>query len=135
MGKQVDRFTAELSPSLFSDLAALFSVPSANIDSQRPPVNWPAILTFHATACLMPVWETLGVDPLEVRLVAEEFLCEQPPQPGQLLTGIIRIEELSEWVENDGTIEEQVDMVVAFANAAGESVAEYRCGFRIPLTK
>jgi hypothetical protein len=115
------------------DLFALVSGLSA--PQTTVPTNWPAILTLHGTACLMNTWEDLGVDPLEIRLVGEAFEHLLPPIVGEEMEGRLRIKEISECVEPETGIEEQVDFTVAFHNRLGGKLAVYSCSYRVPRTR
>jgi hypothetical protein len=81
----------------------------------------------------MPVWEDLGVNPLDVRLIKEACRYHAIPVRGEKLTGTVSIEEIDEEVEPGRGIEDQVDLVVAFSNLVGTIVATYRCSFRVPV--
>jgi hypothetical protein len=83
----------------------------------------------------MAVWEELGLDPLELRLITEEFQHSREPVAGEPLNGRVRVEELSEHMDPDAGIEEQIDLAVQFQDAGGRDVARYRCSFRVPLAR
>ncbi|HMK34899.1 MAG TPA: hypothetical protein VK463_07535 [Desulfomonilaceae bacterium] len=133
IGKTFDSFTIEISPDLFTELDELISA-VARAEPWPPPVNWPVILTLHGTACLITLWETLGVDPLEIRLVHEEFVHYRTPEPGETLVGIPCVRDVSQHLEDNSRMEEQVDLSVEFRRESGATVAGYRCSYRVPLT-
>lgn len=89
------------------------------------------MLTARGTACLMGLWEELGVDPLSIRLVAQSFRHSRDPAYGETLAAALTIEDVSEHVESDRGIEEQVDLVIRFRDSNAGIVAEYRCSYRI----
>ena len=134
IGKEFPVFTIELTEDLSEELSAIIPVPGAESAPRWPPPSiWPAVMTYRATACLIPVWEDFGVDPQAVRLIREEFRHEYTPDPGEQLRGQVRVGEISEEVEPDGAIEDQVDLTVEFTNPAGDSVASYQCRYRVPV--
>jgi hypothetical protein len=83
----------------------------------------------------MSVWEKLGVDPLRVRLIREAFAHFREPKPRERLFGRMTVEDLSDHMEPGHGIEEQVDLLVRFHDAAGELLAEYRCSYRVPVAQ
>jgi hypothetical protein len=95
--------------------------------------NWPAILTLHGTACLMTVWEDMGVDPLAARLIAEKFAHFRDPSSDEQLTGQVQVEDVRETVDSDTGIEEQVDLLVDFWDSSEQLIATYQSSYRIPL--
>ncbi len=99
------------------------------------PLAWPSILTFHGTACLISVWEDLGIDPVRTRIVEESFNFLKFPEPGEELKGSLCVEEIEEKISPDGGIEEQLDLSVEFSSLEGELLATYTCSYRIPLVK
>jgi hypothetical protein len=99
------------------------------------PLNWPAFMALRGAACLMSVWEKLGVDPLGVRLIHEEFVHHREPKPLELLVGRMRVEDVSDHMEPLHGIEEQVDLLIRFHDSASELLAEYRCSYRVPVAR
>lgn len=83
----------------------------------------------------MNLWEDLEVDPLEVRLVREEFEHLVAPVVDQEIKGRLRIEEISDHVEPETGIEEQVDLTVEFHDRSERKLAAYHCSYRIPRTQ
>jgi hypothetical protein len=136
VGKAYAPFAVILTEDWLAEWYALLSRAAGN-SSPSPglPLNWPAILTLHGTACLLHVWEDLVVDPLQVRLVREEWRHLAAPQVGQEIQGRLSIEEISEHVEPETGIEEQVDFAVEFHDLAGRKLAVYACSYRIPLAR
>jgi hypothetical protein len=134
VGKKYPAFAVIVTEAFRRQLWELFrSVSSAAAISESLLANWPAILTLHGTACLMTVWEDLGVDPLNVRLVNEKFDHFREPAANEELIGQIHVEEISQSVEPDTGIEEQVDLLVDFRDPSDKIVANYRSSYRIPL--
>jgi hypothetical protein len=134
IGKEFPPFTIAVTEDLSEEFSSIIRIPGGeSVPSRPPPSIWPAVMTFRATACLIPVWEDLGADPLAVRLIREEFLHERTPDPGEELRGRVRIGEITEEVEPDGAIEDQADLVVDFTDSSGGLVASYRCRYRIPV--
>jgi hypothetical protein len=136
VGKEYPPFAVTLTEDWLRQWRDLFALVSGLSAPQTSvPTNWPAILTLHGTACLMNIWEDLGVDPLEVRLVGEEFEHLLPPVVGEEIEGRLRIEEISECIEPETGIEEQVDFAVGFRDRFGSKLAVYACSYRIPRTR
>jgi len=134
LGKVYPVFSVVLSDAFVrrsKELLSQHGCPVSLVDT--PPLNWPSFMTLHGTACLLNVWEDLGVDPLAVRLVREEFVHMRPVKGGADLMGRVTIEDLTEHMTSDGTIEEQVCLEVVFQDLSGTPVANYRCAFRIPV--
>jgi len=90
-------------------------------------------MTLRGTACLIPIWEDLGVDPLEAALVEEEFQFHKDPVMGERITGVVTLEEIDEFVEPAKGIEEQVDLRVDFRDSKQDPIATYRCAYRVPV--
>jgi hypothetical protein len=133
VGKAYAPFVVSLAEDWLTEWYGLFSRASGiAAPPQGLPVNWPAVLTLHGTACLLHVWEDLGVDPLEVRLVGEEWRHSGAPAIGEEIQGRLRIREIGEHVEFETGIEEQVDFVVEFHDRKGLKLAVYTCSYRIP---
>jgi hypothetical protein len=136
VGKEFPPFVVEISQEFSRVLTLLLRTsPPFECPSWPPPSNWPAFLTFHGTACLMTIWEELGVDPLELRLVREEFRHMLAPVAGEPLNGRVCVEDVSEHIDPNVGIEEQVDLAVYFRDLRGSDVAEYRCSFRVPVAR
>jgi hypothetical protein len=134
VGKEFPPFTVELDEHGARDLVSLLLPQSFPETPSWPPLcNWPAPLTLRGSACLMAVWEELGVDPLHLRLIREDFRHHEEPVSAGVLTGRIRIEDISEHVDAIHGIEDQVDLAVSFRDKGGSPVAEYRCSFRVPI--
>jgi hypothetical protein len=134
VGKQFPPFSVRISQSFVQELLDLTRIPVLPpLPPWPPPSSWPALLTAHGTACLMEVWEELGVDPLQARLVEEEFQHFLDPVPDETLTGSVTVGEVTQHLEPSRGIEEQVDLAVSFHNAATRLLATYRCVFRVPL--
>jgi hypothetical protein len=135
LGKKFRRFTIEITEDLITEFRELFT--EGEPDSPLPaalPLTWPMLLTLRGTACLIPVWEELGADPLHMRLVAEEFEYDREPVLGEELTGQVRIADMDEIVSADHGIEQQVDLAVDFFDRHDRRVALYRCSYRLSLT-
>jgi hypothetical protein len=134
VGKGYPSFTIELPADLSSELERILDLPGTESKPPwPPPLIWPALMTMHGTACLLPVWEDLGVNPLDIRLIREEYRYHATPKQGEKLTGTVSIEEFDEEVEPARGIEDQVDLVVTFSSTGGTLVATYRCSFRVPV--
>ena len=134
VGKRFPPFFVRISQSLVQELLELTKVPELPpLPLWPPPSNWPALLSSHGTACLIGVWEELDVDPLQARLVWEEFLHFTDPVAGETLTGHVAVSDISRYLEPSRGIEELVEFEVSFRNSAGDPVAVYRCAFRVPL--
>ena len=112
---------------LFQSISSIASPPEPLLS------NWPAILTLHGTACLITVWEDMGVDPFDVRLISEQFAHFRDPEADEELTGQVHVEDISQSVEPDIGIEEQVDLLVNFRDRSDRPVANYRSSYRISL--
>jgi len=135
VGKEYPSFAVTISEEWLKEWYDLFSRASGkSVPPTRLPHNWPAILTAHGTACLFNTWEDLGVDPLELRLAAEEFEHLAAPAAGEEIVGRLQIQEISESVEPETGIEEQVDLIVEFHDRVGRKLAVYKCSYRIPRT-
>lgn len=136
LGKKFPKFTIEVTEDLISGFQDLFRYDASDTALQRElPLIWPVVLTSRATACLIPVWEELGVDPLEMRLVAEEFHYSRQPEIGDELTGQVRVDDLDEIVSPDHGIAQQVTLAVDYVDSTGREVASYRCSYRLPLAR
>ncbi|MBI5568970.1 MAG: hypothetical protein HY914_03410 [Desulfomonile tiedjei] len=134
VGKQFPPFSVRISQSFVQELLDLTKIPELPpLPPWPPPSSWPALLTAHGTACLMEVWEELGIDPLRVRLVEEECQHFLDPVPGETLAGSVTVGEVTQHLEPSRGIEEQVELDVVFQNSATRLVATYRCVFRVPL--
>lgn len=134
IGKTYPPFAAEVSASFCLDYNRLLNVKGLpEFSPDRPPLNWPALMTLHGTACLLPLWEDLGVDPLETRLFRERFVHQRPVECGEPLTGVLTIDDVTEQVEPNSHIEDHIELRVDFADSAGAPVATYHCSFRISL--
>ncbi len=135
VGKKFPRFKVIISEQLFRSLLDLIQPHDGEkIPSWPPPSNWPAVMLLHGTACLINVWEELGVDPLRVFLAAEEFRHLSSPEPDEQLTGSLWIEDIKEFVDEDGQISDQADFAADFFNAAGVRLADYHFTYRIAVT-
>jgi len=134
VGKQFPPFSVRFPETLSRDLDTLFTSAGAIAPpAKAPPMDWPALLTLHGTAGLITVWDPMGVDPMDMRLVSEQFIHFRSPAFGEELTGRVTVQELSEHIEPERGIQEQVDLSVSFWDSSGERIALYRCSFRIPL--
>jgi len=134
VGKKYPVFAVIVSEAFRRQLWELFrSASSAAAIPESLLANWPAILTLHGTACLMTVWEDMGVDPLDVRLVSEDFDHFREPETNEELSGRVQVEDISQSVEPDTGIEEQVDLLVDFRDPSDKLIANYRSSYRIPL--
>lgn len=125
------KISEHLSRSLL-ELAQLAQ--SENLSLWPPPSNWPAIMTLHGTACLINVWEELGVDPLETFLYAEEFRHFAAATPDEELTGLVWIDDIREFVDDESQICDQVDLAADFFTADGVQLAAYRFSYRVRVT-
>ncbi|MBI4962970.1 MAG: hypothetical protein HY913_06830 [Desulfomonile tiedjei] len=133
IGKKYPAFAVALSVAFQRQLWELFQSISSITRPSGPSANWPAILTLHGTACLMAVWEDMGVDPLDARLIKEDFAYFRDPEADEELTGQVHVEEITQSVESDSGIEEQVDLLIDFRDRSNKPVANYRSSYRIPL--
>lgn len=134
IGKAYRPFPVVLSEAFCRELSELVQTSPQVIQSPSfPPVHWPAILTRHGTACLMSVWEDLAVDPLQVRLVREEFDHSRAAEFGEILTGNLTIEDVGEHFEPAEGMFQSVHLQVRFEDRSGAPVATYRCSFAFPL--
>jgi len=134
IGKSYQPFSVELSEAFCRELSELVQTsPRVILTASFPPVHWPAILTRHGTACLMRVWEDLAVDPLQVRLVREEFDHSRPAAFGETLSGSLSIEDVTEHFEPAEGMFQTVHLQARFVDAAGAPVATYKCSFAFPL--
>jgi hypothetical protein len=134
VGKAYPAFAVIVSAAFRNQLWELFrSVSSGNLPSESLLSNWPTILALHATAYLTTVWEDMRVDPLGVRLVSEEFAHFREPQENERLSAQVHVEDISQRVEPDTGLEEQVDLLVDFRDPSQKLVANYRTSYRIPL--
>lgn len=135
VGKQFPPFKVTISEHLSRSLLELAQpADSQNLPSWPPPTNWPAIMTLHGTACLMNVWEELGVDPLDARVAKEEFRHFGRPTPDEELTGRVWIDDIREFIDEESQICDQVDLAADFFTADGARLAAYRCSYRVPVT-
>jgi hypothetical protein len=145
VGKEYPPCSVEFDANLGVQLKELFGRISSKLEetssgsSPEPPSQlsfiWPAILTLRGTAGLLTVWEDMGVDPMHIRLVREEFEHHKIPAGGHGLVGKITIEEIVERVEPEEGIEDQVELLVEFTDARGILLATYRCSFRSPVAR
>ncbi len=134
IGKKYAAFTVELSESFCRDFNSRLNITGPDESPpDRPPLNWPGLMTLQGTACLLTLWEDLGVDPLEVRLVKERFVHQRSVECGEGFTGVLTIDDISGQVETDGRIEDQIELNVNFKDSSGMPVATYQCSFRIPV--
>ncbi len=134
LGKTYPLFSTVLSEAFCRELSELVQTfPPVIHTASAPPVHWPAIMTRHGTACLMPVWEDLAIDPLHVRLVREEFDYSRPAVFGETLSGSLSIEDVTEHFEPAEGMFQAVHLQARFVDAAGTLVATYRCSFAFPL--
>lgn len=134
VGRSYPSFTVPLTEDLSRGLDAVLGCnPPAMGLSWPPSPVWPAVAASRGTACLLNVWEDLGVDPLTVRLVAEDFLHHRAPVLDEELMGRVMVEDVHEHFEPDRGIEDQVDLLVEFTDRAGSAVASYRCSYRVPV--
>lgn len=100
-----------------------------------PPYIWPGLLTCHGTACLLTVWEDLGVDPLSVRLVNESFEHHCSVSIGEKLLGRVTIESVNEVYGPERGIEQEIGVSTSFFRDDGNPVAGYSGVFRIPAAR
>lgn len=146
IGKEYPEFSVTIEHDLIARFNSLLESACGGHCSEAPdksddsvmnsiPVAWPSILTFHGTACLISVWEDLGIDPVKTRIVEESFNFLKFPEPGDELKGSLCLEEVEEKISPDGGIEEQLDLSVEFSSLEGELLATYSCSYRIPLVK
>lgn len=134
VGKEYPPFYVSLSEDLSREVENAVRIsPPQSIPSWPPPLIWPALMTLRGTACLIPVWEDLGVDPLEAALVEEEFQFHKDPVMGEQITGVVTVEEIDEFVEAAKGIEDQVDLRVDFRDSNQDPIATYRCAYRVPV--
>lgn len=132
VGTEFPPFGVEIRDDFIDQMTALVQGEASPARSSLPS-NWPAFMALRGAACLMSVWEKLGVDPLGVRLIREEFGHFREPKAHERIFGRIIVEDVSDHMEPDHGIEEQVDLAVRFLDAAGELLAKYRCSYRIPV--
>jgi len=90
-------------------------------------------MVLQGTACLLTVWEELGVDPMGLRLYKEEFVHLRRPKLRERLCGRVTVEDVSDHMEPSRGIEEQVDLAVRFHDSKGDLVAVYLCSYRVPV--
>jgi hypothetical protein len=134
VGKAYPAFAVIVSAAFRTQLWEFFrSASSRNAPSESLLSNWQAILALHATAYLTTVWEDMRVDPLGVRLVSEEFAPFREPRDDEELSAQVRVEDISQRVEPDTGLEEQVDLLVDFRDPSQKLVANYRTSYRIPV--
>jgi len=134
IGKTYHPFTVTITEGLCRDFRDLFlQVVSPEPLPLRPPLNWPALITLHGTACLVPLWEDMGVDPLAVRLVGEQFVHHRRVSLDETVFGELSIRDIAEHAGTDGTLAEDVDLEVVFRDSAGSGVSVYRLRFRIEI--
>ena len=134
VSKKYPPFSVFVSEGFRRELRDLFrSASPTQVSTGSALSNWPAILTLHGTACLMTVWEDMGVDPLAARLIAEKFAHFRDPSADEQLTGQVQVEDISETVESNTGIEEQVDLLVDFRDSSKRLIATYQSSYRIPL--
>jgi hypothetical protein len=134
IGKKYPPFIVEISESFCRDFNRLLNVQGPDeLSPDRPPLNWPALMTLHGTACLLTLWEDLGVDPLEARLAGERFIHHRPVKCGEPLFGSLTIDDLTEQVTPVGQIDDRIALHVDFRDASDAVVATYHCAFHIAL--
>jgi hypothetical protein len=135
VGKEYPPFSVSVTDDLSRDFRKIFNLShlESSAPASNPPLIWPALMTGRGTACLIPVWEDLGVDPLKPKLMKEKFHYYDALVQGEQLVGRVCIEDINERVEPGKGIDEQVDLLVEFKNSRGSLVASYRCSFRIPV--
>ncbi len=134
LGTKFPPFSIEVPEDLITELQEIFPSDESHRESTGwLPLTWPTVLTSRGTACLIPVWEELGVDPIRMRLVAEEFHYTRQPHPGEELFGRVRVADLDEIVSPERGIEQQVDLNVDFDDSTGQRVASYTCSYRLAL--
>ncbi len=134
VGKEFPPFRVEITEKFSVQVADLFPAVEPSPASGLPS-NWPAFMALQGAACLLTVWEELGVDPMELRLVREEFLHFRRPELRESLSGRVTVEDVSDHMEPSQGIEEQVDLAVRFHDSDGDLVAEYRCSYRVPVAR
>jgi hypothetical protein len=134
IGKAYRPFTATISEELCREFRDLFLQVGATIPLPlRPPLNWPSLVTLHGAACLIPLWEDMGVDPLDARLVGEQFVHHRRVSLDETVTGELSVSDITEHAGTDGTLAEDVDLEVVFRDSAGALVSVYRLRFRIEI--
>jgi len=134
VGKDYPLFRVILSAELLHDLREL--VRPWLRDSEEPPLRpsvWPGFLALRGSAGFAQVWEDAGVNPLELHLIMEEAQLFEDPPIAQEIVGLLRIEDITERMEPDRGIEDEIRLSVTFRNTAGREVASYHCAYRIPL--
>jgi len=135
VGKTFPQFKVTAFKAIFDSLFELTqSHLDGEISSRQPPCNWPAIMLSRGTACLMNVWEELGIDPLRAFLSSEEFVHFHPPGEDEELTGSVRMDDIREILDEEGGVCDQADFTADFFNAAGLHLAAYRFSYRVRLT-
>jgi hypothetical protein len=105
----------------------------ASVGAHTPLLIWPKILLFHATACLLTLWDDLGTDPRRLRLVREEFLFERAPLFDEELIGAPAIEEIEQQAGQGGAVDDRIDLAVGFDDMDGLKVALYRASYCLPI--
>ncbi|MFC1835287.1 hypothetical protein ACFL2Q_11220 [Thermodesulfobacteriota bacterium] len=130
VGKAYPSFEVTITQDLSLNLRKILGLSTAVSD---PPLVWPKVLTLHGTACLMPIWEDLGVNPLHVRTVGEKFRYGEAPRHGEELTGTVFIDWIEEGLDPDQGIVEQIDINVVFHNSRGKRIATYEASFRVAV--
>ncbi len=134
VGKEYPSFSFSIPEDLSQRVAKIMGdSPEKAVSLWPPPIFWPHLTTLHGTACLITVWEDLAVDPLEPRLITEEFQYHRVPVQGEQLTGKVIVEEIGEHFEPGRGVEDQVDLLAEFRDSSGEPVASYRSSYRIPV--
>ncbi len=98
-----------------------------------PFCNWPALATLHGTAGMLHVWDDLGVDPLQVRLIREQFRHVRDPHPDEELTGRLTVEDLTEHTNPKTGLDQQIDFRVTFTDQSGRETTWYACSYRLPV--
>jgi hypothetical protein len=134
VGREFSPFLVEVTEELSEEVMDLVQS-AAPLPRGSLPSNWPAFMAMQGAACLMTVWEELGVDPLGLRLIQEEFAHYRGPHARESLFGRACVEDVSDHMEPGHGIEEQVDLVIRFQDSAGNLVSEYRCSYRVPVAQ
>lgn len=137
IGKRYPPFSIAISNRLIGEFRNVVSSvdPRLSVPHGRTPLAWPAILTLHGTACLIPIWEDLGVNPQSVWLVKEEFDFESHPPAEEELTGIVELSDLRERLDVRRGIEDEITLCVEFRLSSGKQAAKYTATYRSPLAK
>ncbi len=135
LGKEY-RFSVRVGAECAGGLASLVRGCLAD----KPPLpdwpllcNWPAIATLHGTAGMLHVWEDLGVDPLQARMIREEFRHVRDPLPDEELAGRLTVEDLTEHTNPTTGLDQQIALRATFSDHSGREVARYACIYALPL--